>query len=216
MTIKGVIFDLDGVIVTTDNYHYEAWKKLADEEDIYFDRDINERLRGVSRMESLNILLEKATCDYSDNQKKELSERKNNYYKELIKNLNNNAILPGVIDIIQGLKQKGIKIAIGSSSKNTPAILNYIGLGNCFDAIVDGNQIKNSKPDPEVFLKAAHKLNLKPNECVVIEDAVSGVEAGLKGGMKVIAVGFAAKCSSNATLRGEDLTLFSAGEVINI
>lgn len=216
MSIKGVIFDLDGVIVTTDNFHYDAWKKLADEEGIYFDREINERLRGVSRMESLNIILEKANKEYSLEEKKEMAERKNNYYKELIKNLTKVDILPGVTNILNGLKEKNIKIAIGSSSKNSPAILKYIGLDKVFHATVDGNQIKNSKPNPEVFLKAAELLNLNPSECLVVEDAEAGVEAGLKGGMKVLAVGFAATCSKKATLCREDLTKITVDELINI
>ncbi|WP_142413636.1 beta-phosphoglucomutase [Hathewaya massiliensis] len=216
MSIKGVIFDLDGVIVTTDNFHYDAWKKLADEEGIYFDREINERLRGVSRMESLNIILEKANKEYSLEQKKEMAERKNNYYKELIKNLTKDDILPGVKNILKGLKEKNIKVAIGSSSKNSSAILQYIGLDKAFHATVDGNQIKNSKPDPEVFLKAAEMLNLKPSECLVVEDAEAGVEAGVEGGMKVLAVGFASKCCSKATICREDLTTISIDEIVNI
>lgn len=216
MSIKGVLFDLDGVIVTTDNYHYEAWKQLADEENIYFDRTINERLRGVSRMESLNILLEKSPKSYSEEEKKEMAERKNSYYKELIKKLTPSDILSGVNHILDGLKSQGIKIAIGSSSKNSPGILKYIGLDTKFDATVDGNNIKHSKPDPEVFLKAAEALNLDPSQCLVVEDAEAGVEAGLAGNMKVLAVGFASKCCPNATICREDLTKISVEEIINL
>lgn len=216
MTIKAVIFDLDGVIVTTDNYHYEAWKQLADEENIYFDRDINERLRGVSRMESLNIILEKSTKAYSEDEKLELATRKNNYYKELIKKLTPCDILPGVNDLLLELKNFNIKTAIGSSSKNSPNILKYIGLDSSFDTTVDGNDIKNSKPDPEVFLKAAEKLNVSPSQCLVIEDAEAGVEAALRGKMKVLAVGFASKCCDNATLCSENLTKVALKDLLNI
>ena len=144
--IKAVIFDLDGVIVSTDDCHYEAWKKLADEEGIYFDRKINDRLRGVSRMASLEIVLERSEKTYTEEEKAELAERKNGYYKEFIKKLTPNDILPGVMDNLEELKKNGIKIAIGSSSKNTPIILKQIGLDGYFDAVSDGNNISKSKP----------------------------------------------------------------------
>lgn len=216
MTIKAVIFDLDGVIVTTDNYHYEGWKQLADEEGIYFDRDINEKLRGVSRMESLNILLENSNTTYSKEEKLEMATRKNNYYKELIKKLTPKDILPGVISILCGLKENGIKIAIGSSSKNSPNILKYIDLDAVFDTTVDGNDITNSKPDPEVFIKAANNLDISPVDCLVVEDAKAGVEAALRGGMKVLAVGFASQCCNNATMCRNDLTEISLNDLLNI
>nr|MCR4719517.1 beta-phosphoglucomutase [Bacillota bacterium] len=186
--IKAVIFDLDGVIISTDDCHYEAWKKLADEEGIYFDRKINDRLRGVSRMASLEIVLEKSEKVYTEKEKAELAERKNNYYKEFIKKLTPNDILPGVMDNLEELKQNGIKIAIGSSSKNTPIILKQIGLDRYFDAVSDGNNITKSKPDPEVFLKAAEMLKIPPENCLVVEDADAGIEAGKKGGMKTLSV----------------------------
>lgn len=189
MSIKAVIFDLDGVIVTTDDCHYSAWKKTADEENIYFDRKINERLRGVSRMESLNIILEKATRVYSDEEKLQLATRKNNYYVEFIKKLTPTNILKGVIKNIDELKLNGIKVAIGSSSKNTPIILKQIGLSTYFDAISDGNNITKSKPDPEVFIKAADMLNIPYDECLVVEDADAGITAGRRAGMLTLAVG---------------------------
>ncbi len=187
--IKAVIFDLDGVIVTTDNCHYLAWKKMADEEGIYFDREINERLRGVSRMESLDIILERAEKTYSDDEKVGLATRKNGYYVEFIKELTAEAILPGVEETLKSLKADGVKIAIGSSSKNTPLILKQIGLDNAFDAVSDGNNITNSKPDPEVFLKAAEMLGMTPAECMIVEDADAGIIAGQRAGMKTLAVG---------------------------
>jgi len=190
--IKAVIFDLDGVIVTTDDCHYQAWKRMADEEGIYFDRVLNERLRGVSRMESLAIVLEKSTRRHTDREKQVLAARKNAYYVDLIRNLSPRDILPGAREILETLKQKGIKIAIGSSSKNAPIILKQVGLAGCFDAVADGNDIKNSKPDPEVFLLAARKMGLEPQDCIVVEDADAGIEAAKAGGMLALGVGSAA------------------------
>lgn len=186
--IKAVIFDLDGVIVSTDECHYMAWKKMSDEEGIYFDKEINNRLRGVSRMASLDIILEKSEKDYTDDEKNEMAERKNNYYKDFIKKLTPNDILPGVMNSLEELKQKNIKIAIGSSSKNTPIILKQIGLDSYFDAVSDGNNITHSKPDPEVFVKAAQMLNIEPEFCMIVEDADSGIEAGKRAGMRTLAV----------------------------
>ena len=186
--IKAVIFDLDGVIVSTDDCHYEAWRKLSDEEGIYFDRKINDRLRGVSRMASLEIVLEGSKKAYTQEEKEKLAERKNGYYKEFIKKLTPNDILPGVMDNLEELKKNGIKIAIGSSSKNTPIILKQIGLCGYFDAVSDGNNISKSKPDPEVFLKAAEMLKIPPKNCLVVEDADAGIEAGKNGGMKTLSV----------------------------
>ena len=189
MSIKAFIFDLDGVIVTTDDCHFRAWKKMADEEGIYFDREINERLRGVSRMASLEIILEKASKAYTEEEKVELATRKNGYYVEFIQELTPADILPGVIENIDGLKANGIKVAIGSSSKNTPLILKQIGLDHYFDAVSDGNNITKSKPDPEVFVKAADMLGVAYNECMVVEDADAGIQAGKAAGMKTLAVG---------------------------
>ena len=189
--IKAVIFDLDGVIVTTDDCHYRGWKKMADEEGIYFDRAINERLRGVSRMESLNIILERAEKEYTEEEKTALAARKNGYYVEFIQSLTPADILPGVMEALEELKNKNIKIAIGSSSKNTPIILKQIGLSDYFDAVSDGNNITKSKPDPEVFLKAADFLNMPYENCAIVEDADAGIEAGKAAGMVTFAVGSA-------------------------
>lgn len=208
MKYKAVIFDLDGVIVTTDECHYKGWKKLADEEGIYFDREINRRQRGVSRMESLEVLLEKAERTYTQEEKTEMAERKNNYYREYIKSLTTADTLPGVMDFCSYLRENGVKLAIGSSSKNTPTILAGIGLDNYFDAVADGNQIKNSKPDPEVFLLAAKLLGIDPTDCMVVEDAEAGVEAALAGGMDVLGVGDSV-VNTNATYKAENLAKFN-------
>lgn len=202
--VLGVIFDLDGVIVSTDNCHYLAWKKMADEEGIPFDRAINERLRGVSRMESLAIILEKAEKTYTAAEKDALAARKNGYYVELIGSLTPEDMLPGAMDTLRTLREKGIKIAIGSSSRNTPIILRQIGLDTYFDAVADGNAISRSKPDPEVFLLAGSLLGLAPENCLVVEDADAGVEAALAGGMRVLGVGGAAK-NPKATFAAESL-----------
>jgi beta-phosphoglucomutase len=207
MPIKGVIFDLDGVIVSTDSCHYKAWKRMADEEGIYFDHEINQRLRGVSRMESLQIVLERATKSFSETEKTELAERKNNYYKEYITQLSSKDILPRVVETLCALKESGVKIAIGSSSRNTPAILRNIGLESFFDGVADGNDISRSKPDPEVFILAAKRLNLEPKECIVVEDAEAGIEAAIAAGMRVVGVG-AAENSAKANWTGKDLGCF--------
>jgi len=212
VNIEAVIFDLDGVIVTTDDYHYEAWKKIADQENIYFDREINERLRGVSRMESLEIILEKSSKIYNEEEKIELATRKNDYYKNLLENLTKEDILPGILETLNYLDNKKIKIAIGSSSKNTMFILNKIGLTNRFDAIVDGTMIKNSKPDPEVFLQAAEKVGIKSEKCLVVEDADAGVEAGKRAGMRVLGVG-SAKNNENADYKSENMEEFNIASI---
>ena len=213
MSIKAVIFDLDGVIVSTDDYHYRAWKTMADGEEIYFDREINERLRGVSRMESLEIILEKADKAYTNEEKNEMAEKKNSLYRELLEELSPMDILPGVRRVLETLKVNNINIAIGSSSKNTPMILKKIGLNDYFDAVADGNEIKNSKPDPEVFLLAAQKLGINPEECLVVEDADAGVEAAIAGNMKVLAVGYASS-NNKANYKFKDLSLVDIKEVL--
>lgn len=189
--IRAVIFDLDGVIVSTDEYHYLGWQRLADELGIPFDRHINERLRGVSRMQSLEIILEQATQSYTAAEKLEFAERKNNYYREFLQQVSPKDILPGVMELLADLKTRNIKIAIGSSSRNTPLILAQIGLSEYFEAVADGNDITHSKPDPEVFLLAAKRLGIPSSACLVIEDADAGVEAARAAGMSVLGVGSA-------------------------
>ena len=211
--ILGVIFDLDGVLVSTDNCHYLAWKRMADEEGIDFDRKVNERLRGVSRMQSLEIVLERASKTYTDAEKLALATRKNSYYVELVGSLTKNDVLPGALETLQTLRQRGVKIAIGSSSKNTPIILRQIGLENAFDAVADGNSITHSKPDPEVFLLAAKLLGLAPKNCMVVEDADAGVQAALAGGMRVLGVGSAAQ-NKTATFTAESLATADFSEIL--
>ncbi|MCI2068207.1 MAG: beta-phosphoglucomutase [Bacilli bacterium] len=190
---KGVIFDLDGVLVFTDHYHYLAWKRLADEEGIYFDETINDRLRGVSRMDSLEIILEKSRRRYSFAEKAALAERKNNYYKEYLKTMSPSSVRKETRATLVELRKRSYRLAIGSSSKNTKFILNQTDLASYFDAVSDGTNITKSKPDPEVFLKAADFISLEPKDCVVMEDAFAGIDAGYNGGFDTIAIGEATK-----------------------
>lgn len=191
--IKGIIFDLDGVIVSTDQYHYEAWKALADREGIYFNKNINNRLRGVSRRESLMIILEKSQRKYNELEIEEMLNYKNEIYRNSLNKLTKIDIMPGIVELLEYLESQNIKKAIGSSSKNTMLILDKIGLKAKFDYIVDGIMITNTKPDPEVFIKARLGLGLQEDECLVVEDAVAGVMASHYANIKAIAVGDAAK-----------------------
>lgn len=191
--IKAVIFDLDGVLVSTDELHYRGWKTLADREGIYFDREINNRLRGVSRMESLGIILERAEKSYTPEEKQEMASFKNGVYAELLDSLTPEDRLEGVTECLAALHDAGYDLAVGSSSKNTPKILARTGLTAEFDAVSDGNNISKSKPDPEVFLKAAEFLGIEPQYCAVIEDAEAGIQAAVTAGMLAIAVGDAKK-----------------------
>ena len=190
---KGIIFDLDGVICHTDAYHYRAWKSLADSLGIYFDEKINNRLRGVSRMESLDIILEKADKSYSQDEKGVFANEKNKLYKFLLEEMSEKDLDIKVKSSLDALKIKGYKLAIGSSSKNAKLILKKLGLENFFDVIVDGNDIKYSKPDKEVFEKAGIKLGLEASDCLVVEDAASGVEAAKNAKMAVAGIGAAAE-----------------------
>ena len=194
MEYQAVIFDLDGVICFTDEYHYQAWKALADKMGIPFDRIVNNRLRGVSRMASLEIILEKYTGPaLSEEDKLALAAEKNELYRELLHQMSPADLSDEVKATLDELRRRGYKLAIGSSSKNAPFILHQIGLDGWFDAVSDGNNITRSKPDPEVFLKAAEMLSLPPEVCLVVEDAVSGAEAAHAGGMKAACVGDAAQ-----------------------
>lgn len=188
--IKGVIFDLDGVLVSTDELHYKAWKRLAEELGIdNFTREDNEKQRGVSRMESLEVVLNKSDKEYSQEEKVALADRKNGYYVEMLQKLDSSALLAGAVETLKMLREKGYKIAVGSASKNAPLIIKKTGLLPLIDEISCGLDITKSKPDPEVFLVAAKKLNLEPKECLVVEDAAAGVEAAKAGGMKSLGVG---------------------------
>lgn len=187
--IKACLFDLDGVIVDTAVYHFQAWRRLANELGFDFTEHQNEQLKGVSRMESLELILGWGNVNLSEEEKLIWATRKNEWYLDLVKEMTPNEVLPGVKKFLILLRENNIKIALGSASKNSKLILERIEMLPYFDVIIDGNSITKSKPDPEVFLLGAEATHCKPVECVVFEDAVAGVKAGKAGGMKVIGVG---------------------------
>ena len=211
MKYEGIIFDLDGVICFTDEYHYLAWKEMANSINTYFDREINNRLRGVSRMASLEIILERYEGPaLSQKDKEQLAAQKNEIYRNLLNKMPPADLSDEVKDTLNKLRARGLVLAIGSSSKNTPMILKRIGLGAYFDAVADGNCITHSKPDPEVFLKASEFIGLPPSACLVVEDAVAGAEAGHRGGFTVACVGDASQAGAG------DYNLSSVSDLLNI
>lgn len=189
---KAFIFDLDGVLCFTDKYHFRAWKALADRLGIPFDENVNDRLRGVSRMASLEIILSLSSASYSEEEKAAFAEEKNELYRTFLKGMTPSDITQEVRSTLDELRRRGYRLAIGSSSKNTPLILERTDMAKYFDAVSDGNNITHSKPDPEVFLKAAEFLGLRPEECYVVEDAEAGIDAGSAGGFTTIGIGPAA------------------------
>lgn len=191
MGIGAALFDLDGVIVDTAKYHYLAWKRLAGELGSEFTEKDNERLKGVSRMRSLEILLEVGGLSgkFSESEMQEMAARKNAWYVEYISKMDESEILKGTIECLKGFRALGVKTALGSASKNAMLILNNLKLTPYFDAIIDGTKTSKAKPDPEVFLLGAQALGVKPENCVVFEDAQAGIEAAKSGGMKAVAVG---------------------------
>jgi len=189
MRTAACIFDLDGVIVDTAKYHFLAWKRLTDQLGIKFTEEDNERLKGVSRMASLEIILEIGNKELSESKKMEYATLKNDWYVDYITTMTPAEILPGCVEFIRELRNAGIKVAVGSASKNTPVILKTVGIADLFDAVADGNNIKMAKPDPEVFLKAAELVGVDPSLCIVFEDAVAGVKAALNAGMMCIGIG---------------------------
>lgn len=196
--MKGCIFDLDGVIVDTAKYHYLAWKKIADEFGFVFTEKNNERLKGVSRMASLDILLSIGGVHLSEGEKLQVADKKNEIYLGYILKMTPDEVLPGVLTFLKTLRDQGIKISLGSASKNAKTILHQVGIENLFDAVADGTNVSKAKPDPEVFLKGAELLNLSPADCVVFEDARAGIEAAHRAGMKCVGIG------DSVTLREAD------------
>lgn len=190
---KGIIFDLDGVICHTDTYHYLAWKRLADELNIDFDKKFNDQFRGVSREECLDLLLKSADRILTQAEKDILCSRKNEYYKEYLKEMTKNDLSEEVKDTLDQLKENGYQLAVGSSSKNARMILKRLELDRFFDEISDGNDIVRSKPDPQVFLIAAERLKLSPEECLVVEDAEAGIDAAVAGKFDSAGLGQASK-----------------------
>lgn len=189
MSITAFLFDLDGVIVDTAIYHYQAWKRLANELGFDISEEFNEGLKGVSRTDSLDLILAHGNLMLPDEKKTELATQKNEWYLELVSRMTSSDILPGVPAFFAQVRQAGLKTALGSVSKNAPMILERIGMADAFDAVIDGNKISKGKPDPEVFTKGAEELGVSAAECVVFEDAVAGVEAGKRAGMFVVGIG---------------------------
>lgn len=187
--IRGFLFDLDGVLVDTAQYHFLAWQRMAAELGIHFGEAENEQLKGVSRAESLNRILAWGGKSLSDVEKQHWMTLKNDWYLELVRGMPADDYLPGAHEFLRASRAAGIKVALGSASKNAPLILERLGWIPLFDALVDGNIVTASKPDPEVFLEGARRLGLKPEECVVFEDSEAGVEAARRGGMKVVGIG---------------------------
>ena len=205
--IQACLFDLDGVIVDTAVYHYKAWKRLANELGFDFTEEQNELLKGVSRVRSLEIILEIGGVTKTDAEKEELATRKNTWYVDMINQMRPDEILPGAREFVQACRNAGIKTALGSASKNSMTILEKINMVNLFDAIIDGNKVSKAKPDPEVFLKGAEALGVAPSACVVFEDAIAGVEAAINGGMIVVGIG------TPTVLTGADLVVGGLDEM---
>jgi len=187
--IKGCIFDLDGVIVDTAKYHFVAWRKLANDLGFDFTEKENEKLKGVSRMDSLNLILSWGGVNFSDKIKKDLAAKKNDEYLSYITKMTSEEILPGVVDLLEEVKSLGLKIALGSASKNAVTILKQVNLIPYFDTIIDGTSVTHGKPHPEGFLLAASQMGIEPRECIVFEDAAKGVQAALSGGMYCVGIG---------------------------
>jgi beta-phosphoglucomutase len=186
---SAVIFDVDGVLVMTDEMHFRAWSEIAEAERIPFDRATNDRMRGISRTASLDILLERATTTYSEIQKHQLADRKNELFRSAIESLSPQDVVAGALPLIAALRQRGILVGAASSSRNARTILERLDVAPLLDAIVDGNDLTRSKPDPQAFLAAAQALRIEPGMCVVIEDAAAGVEAAHRAGMRAIGIG---------------------------
>jgi beta-phosphoglucomutase len=187
--IKACLFDLDGVIVDTAKYHYLAWRRLCNELGFDLTREENEALKGISRVESLNILLEKGGVKATEDQKNDMMDRKNAWYLEYIDHMSNDEALPGALEFLREVKESGRKTALGSASKNSMRILEALEIVNLFDAVIDGTKVSKGKPDPQTFTLGAEALGVHPSKCVVFEDAQAGVEAALAGGMYIIGIG---------------------------
>ena len=214
--IKAVLFDLDGVLVSTDEYHYHSWKKLsADEGFDFFDHEFNHKFRGVARMECVEIITKASGKHYTAEQKQELADRKNRYFTESLLKVTTEVLLPGVLAILHELKNRGIKIAVASNSRNALTIIKQVKIEHLLDALVDGHQIENSKPDPEVFLLAAKKVCVPPAHCLVVEDAVAGIESARRAGMKALGIGTKERLP-NAPVVIPDLSAISVDELLKL
>lgn len=208
-SLQAVLFDLDGVITDTAEYHYLAWNAIAEELGIPFSREFNENLKGVSRMDSLKLLLSQAPTppSYTEEELDQLADRKNKLYQELIDKVTPADLLPGIADFIADIKRHGVKMGLASASKNALAVISRLGIADQFDVIVDAAKLKNNKPDPEIFLTGAAALNADPKYCIGVEDAVAGVDAIKAAGMFAVAIG------SPAAFPHADLVLESTSQL---
>jgi beta-phosphoglucomutase len=213
--MKACLFDLDGVIVDTAKFHFIAWRRLANALGFNFTEHQNEQLKGISRMESLEMILQWGNITLDEHEKAQWAKTKNDWYLDLVNEMNADDILPDVERFLKELKTNKIKIALGSASKNAHLILEKVGLLHYFDAIIDGNSVTKGKPDPQVFLLGAETLGVKPKDCVVFEDAVAGIEAAKAGGMKAIGIG-QADVLTQANLVVEGFTALNFDIVIHL
>ncbi len=205
--IQACIFDLDGVIVDTANSHYKAWKRLANELGFDLTPEQNEKMKGIGRMESLDMLLEIGNIEADKKEKKKLADLKNGWYRDYISEMQPDELLPGVIDFLEELTEENILIAIGSASRNAPTIVRQVQIGRYLDALIDGSKVTKGKPHPEVFLKAAEEMGVEPAHCVVFEDAQAGIDAARNGGMRTIGVG------SQQVLHNADMIIPGLNEI---
>ncbi len=188
--IQAVLFDLDGVLVSTDEYHYRSWVRISAEEGFdFFDHEFNHKFRGVGRMECIEIITKASGRPYTAVQKRELADRKNRYFVESLEAVTPSELLPGALNALEELRKRGIRTAVASNSRNAKPIIDRVQIGHLIDAVVDGHEIENSKPDPEVFLLAAKNVGVSPDHCLVVEDAVAGIEAARRAGMKALGIG---------------------------
>jgi beta-phosphoglucomutase len=214
--IKAVLFDLDGVLVSTDEYHFLSWKKLSEEEGFnFFDHEFNHKFRGVARMECVEIITKASGKKYTPQQKQDLADRKNRYFVESLSSVTAEVLLPGALSALHELRKRGIKTAVASNSRNAVTIIKQVKIEHLLDAIVDGYQIENSKPDPEVFLLAAKNVCVPPPECLVIEDAVAGIESAIRAGMKALGIGTKERLP-NADIVVPNLSAISIDELLGL
>lgn len=188
--IKAFIFDLDGVITDTAKYHYKAWRRMANSLGFDFSEEENEQLKGVGRMESLEKILSWGGITLPEEEKKRLADQKNQWYLEYIQDISPNDLLPGAREFLLATRDAGIRSALGSASKNAIPIVEKLGVLHLFDVLIDGNKAPKSKPDPQVFLLGARELNVKPEECIVFEDSLAGIQAAKNGGMHTVGIGY--------------------------
>jgi beta-phosphoglucomutase len=214
--IKAVLFDLDGVLVSTDEYHYYSWKKLSEEEGFgFFDHEFNHKFRGVARMECIEIITKASGKHYTPEQKQELADRKNRYFVESLSTVTTEVLLPGALSTLKELRKRGIKVAVASNSRNAKTIIDQSQIKELLDTIVDGFDITNSKPDPEVFLLAAKNVDIPPAQCLVVEDAVAGIESARRAGMKALGIGTKERLP-NANIVIPNLAAISVDDLLNL